>query len=83
MTTITDKEIDYIFDIFDELFLKDQFEHADFLLKHLAPLSFGDKDFLLTVLTVTLPAKDHLSNRPLWVSVAKKYLPSDLIVGLV
>lgn len=56
-----DKNLDLIYDLFDDLLTNEKFETIDLLLSIID--TAGDFDILLGVLTSTLPGKNELYNR--------------------
>jgi len=58
----TDQQLDAIYELFNELFLKEQFFAADTVLL-LIDAKAAPLDLLYGVLTVTLAAKSRLSQR--------------------
>jgi hypothetical protein len=64
-----DDDIDNIFDLFDDLMKAGKFGQIDTLLLHVHP-RWCDIDFVLAILTSTLPAKSLLKNRPYFIKRA-------------
>ena len=62
---------DFIYDIFDALFLASEFNSADLLIQKCIRYEYLIKDdILLAILTSTSPAKSELPNRKFLVDIA-------------
>lgn len=59
----TDEKIDRIYDKIDRLLYEGKFDVVDKILGNVTT-KYLNSDFLITFLTVTLPAKSKLLNRP-------------------
>lgn len=76
---MTHEELDVLFDEVDDLLLDGQFETVN---KMLVGVKDRDVDWIIGMLTLTLPAKSELSNRRSFFEAAEKVLDSSLLAGL-
>lgn len=81
---MTDEEIDSIHYGIDFLLRKSMFSLLNKLLNPLLHESSKkeDPDYILTILTTTLPAKSKLPNRTKFVEIGKRILTEEEMKGL-
>lgn len=80
--TITDSEIDAIYNDIDRLLCDGEFGLVDEYLNPDFHIS-RDVDYLITILTITLAAKSKLPNRKLFCDETLKYCSRQLLSGLI
>jgi hypothetical protein len=72
---MTSKELDAIYDHFDQLMTEHRLEELDSIIKNLSPTDLSI-DHLLGVLTASLPVKSSLPSRPAFCKAVEKELIS-------
>lgn len=75
-----DNEIDAIYDLFDDMMLAGKFNEIDLLLRHW--MLDDHIDFILAVLTITLPAKTKLPSRQALLEFAVEKFGEEVCGGL-
>lgn len=78
-----DRELDLIFNLFDNLFLKGEFDTANLLIRLMNP--DANLTLVIGVLSITLAAKDRLPNRERFfrhVSQRHDAQKKNLLIGL-
>lgn len=72
LNCLTDKALDYIFNLFNEMMHKDEFNKIDEILSQIKVYDYS-VDMLVGFLVASLPAKNKLINRKYLYNQIEKY----------